>query len=456
MKQWRIWAILALIACLPIFWGHSTSPSLLTDSDTTYLLKAIREKQAPLSWFMGDWPLKNHFYRPLPTLAFELDNKLYGNNAAGYGWTNDILCVLCVLSLFWLIGELLSSPFLAFLGAWIFALWNIDNGYLLAVPCMWLAGAVVLIGLYRHSFRISRYIPAALVLVFLSLELLAPQMSINGHGQHPINWLPGRTASVMALFALIAMAAYVRYERARNRWLPPLPATALDRPTATRTGTRQIPKNPGFWLGITILATIAAFASYEQAVMLPAILLAQAVYLKLQRRQPNWPVHLWFWGILAAYMGLRHFVLPAGISTYQAQQLRHGPAAYQDLGMYLLPNTGQLYFLGLSLSEGIVMLLAPAAFATLLNFFATVTTIVQARRKWQLITTGWVISTLAFLPMAWVKQFDHYHFFPLALRTIFVLGVGQLAWNLVTTAASPPELQAPPRPSPAPGSLPHP
>jgi hypothetical protein len=167
MKGWRVWVLLALLACLPILLNHSSSPNLLADSDTQYLLKTIREKQAPMSWFTGDWPLANHFYRPLPTLTFELDNNLYGDNPAGYAWTNDILCALCVLALFWLLAEVSASPLWSFAGAAMFSLWTIDKGGLLSIPCYWGAGAVLLVGLFRHSFRIGRYVPAALVLFFL-------------------------------------------------------------------------------------------------------------------------------------------------------------------------------------------------------------------------------------------------------------------------------------------------
>src|ERR1051326_7696300 len=128
MRRWGIWVFLALLLCVPILLSHSRAADLLTDSDTAFLMKVVRERQAPLSWFTGDWPLGNHFYRPLPTLTFELDNRLYGNNPAGYGWTNAILCALCLLALFWMLSELSASPAWAFAGAAILALWNLDLG----------------------------------------------------------------------------------------------------------------------------------------------------------------------------------------------------------------------------------------------------------------------------------------------------------------------------------------
>jgi len=43
--------------------------------------------------------------------------------------------------------------------------------------------------------------------------------------------------------------------------------------------------------------------------------------------------------------------------------------------------------------------------------------------------------------MAWLKQFGHYHYWPLALRTIFVLGIARVAWDLVSIAACPPSCE---------------
>lgn len=456
MRRWGIWVLLAVLLCVPVLMTHSRNPDMLKDSDTAFLVKTIRERQAPMSWFVGDWPLGNHFYRPLPTLTFELDNRLYGDRAAGYAWTNAILCALCVLALFWLLAEVSTSPPWAFAGAALFACWNIDLGSLLATPLYWAAGLLILVGLYRHSFKFRYYLPASLVLCFLAGELTLPQMSVGYLNQFMIGWLPGRTASVMTLFALLAMASYGRYERSRDRSLLDPPPTATDPPASTRTGKAAIPKHARLWLGLALLFSAAAFASYEQAVMLPGLLFGQAVYLRLKRRVPDWKAHLLFWAMLGGYLALRHFILPSGVSSYQAQQFRHGPGVWQDLFGYGLPNFTQLVFLWAGLTESFWTIISPLTYSCILGVSSTITTIVKARSNWQTILAGWALSIVAYLPMAWLKQFGHYHYLPLALRTIFILGVGKLAWDLVLIAASPPALQAPRRLSPAPGSLPRP
>src|ERR1044072_9224000 len=146
MKGWRLWVLLALIVSLPVLFARSSAPGLLADSDTAFLFKVIREKKETLSWFAGDWPLANHFYRPLPTLTFELDNGLYGAIPAGYGWTNALLCALCSLGLLWLLAELFRSPVVAAAGAGLFSLWSLGIGESFVLPLFAVAGGCHLVG----------------------------------------------------------------------------------------------------------------------------------------------------------------------------------------------------------------------------------------------------------------------------------------------------------------------
>jgi hypothetical protein len=456
MKRGGVWSILAFLVSLPVLLAHSTNNTLLWDTDTSVLLRTLRERNAPLSWFTGDWPLGNHFYRPLPTLTFELDQRLYGTNPLGYGWTNAILCALCVLALYWFLVEISTSRPWALAGAGLFTLWTLDLGRYLTGPLLWACVPLILVGMYRHSFRVRSYIPACLVLYFFGLELAAPEMTSPSLSYSMIGWLPGRTASVMTLFALIATAAYARYERSRNVYLPPLPSKATDPPASTRSGKLAIPKGKALWLAVSALASTAAFASYEQAVMLPAILFGVAVYFRLQRRKPDWKVHLLFWGLLVGYLVLRHYILPTDVSRYQAQQFRGGgPGAWIALADYFLPTVSILPSLWVGLSVSLLVLLTNTVMSGIVAVVSAVTTAVEARRNWRPILAGWALSGLAFLPLAFIKPFGHYHYWPLALRAIFVLGLAKLTWDLVSIAVCPPVLKAPPRPSPAPGSLPH-
>ncbi|RYG37669.1 hypothetical protein EON81_05960, partial [bacterium] len=104
-RAWPGWLTIALCG-VAVWFSRVGSASLLQDSDTAVLLAKIRERGNPLSWFAGDWPLGNHFYRPVSTLSFELDNALYGNHAEGYGATNALLAIACIAALFWMLREL--------------------------------------------------------------------------------------------------------------------------------------------------------------------------------------------------------------------------------------------------------------------------------------------------------------------------------------------------------------
>lgn len=448
-----MWLVLTLLACIPILIHRASSPSLLADTDTVALLRAIRERQTPMSWFVTDWPLENHFYRPLPTLTFELDNALYGDWAAGYGLTNAVLAALCVVALFWMLRELFDSPSFGFCGAALFVLWTLDRGELLVLPVVVAALLSVIIGFIRHGLEGSRYLPAAFVLVFLATQVGGVQPLAG----RMIEWLPGRTASVMALFALLAMAAYARYERIAASPAPPSPLSSMDPPAATRTTTAASSVRVAWiWPILAALCAGASFASYEQAVMLPACLLGIAVVFRLRGRKPHWWLHVGFWVLLGGYLLLRAVILPSETSGYQSQQLRFGSGVWLDLSDYVLPNAATLPSAWIALELGLFALLTPNVLATLAGVAATVVTAVQTRRNGVTVLAGWALSSLAFLPMAWLKFFAHYHYWPMALRTILVLGVVKVAWDLLSIAACPPTLPAPRRPVPAPGSLPRP
>ncbi|MBL8040960.1 MAG: hypothetical protein JNM04_06385, partial [Chthonomonas sp.] len=104
--SWRLAIAVALVCSLLVLGSQSTSNDLHTDSDTHVMVTKIRERHDPVSWFFGDWPLENHFYRPISALSFELDNALYGDSGRGYFRTNAIIAALSVLALAWLVFEL--------------------------------------------------------------------------------------------------------------------------------------------------------------------------------------------------------------------------------------------------------------------------------------------------------------------------------------------------------------
>lgn len=451
VKRWFGALIAVILACVPIVLSRATNPGLLKDSDTDFLLTTVRQRNAPFSWFTGDWPLHNHFYRPVSTLSFELDNRIYGIHAAGYGLTNALLCAVCVLLLFWFLRELTDRPLLAGGGAVIFALQHVDYRFLLSTPVFWIALLAGVVGFVRHGFKFWLWAPAVLVLLYGCEELTG----VGGFGQGVIGWLPGRTATVMTVFALFAMACYARYERL-GEVRPEQPPTPLD-PPATRTTKIEASRTKAsiLWPIFSLVGTALALASYEQAVMLPAVMLAIAVTMRSDRFRVRWGWQAGFWALLVAYLLLRRAVLPTGVSAYQAQQFRHGPGVYLSLFGYGMPVVNSIPGFLITLESGWLCLLTVKPFAFALEAASNVTAFYQARRQWIPALAGYGMSFIAFLPMAWIKFFPHYNYWPMAMRSLFTATLLCVGYDLVLSACSPLTRQAPKRLDPAPGSLPH-
>lgn len=450
MKRWLIAFSLVLLSSLAIFLNASRSPSLLEDSDTRGLLHAIGERNAPLSWFASDWPLKNHFYRPVSTLSFEFDLRVHGNNAAGYGQTNALLAALCVLALFWLAREFTDSPLLSAASSLLFASWLLPSSIKewLHAGCLVLGGLSLLSVLFPGR-KFMRGIASLLVWIFVAVEMAG----IEELPPRTIGWLPGRTAMVMAVFALCAMAAYARYERTSGRRKSHEPSP-FDVP-ATKSSIQTVGKASLVWPILACVCTALAMASYEQAVMLPTALVIVAIGFALKGYRPHWLWHGAFWGMLLLYLAVRHRFVPNTVSGYQAQQLRSSANVLYSVLDYLFPSFWQLVK-ALQLSDmGWSVLLVPAFSSAVIYFVANGLAYFKARQHLWLTATGLALSVMTFLPMAWLKQFEHYHFWPMALRAIFDVGLLWTAISVSISAASRPALQAPARLNPAPGSLPH-
>jgi hypothetical protein len=440
----------AVLLSLFVLGHHAAARTMLMDTDTKVLLQNIQTRHAPFSWFLSDWPLYNHFYRPIPTLLFELDLRLYNYNAAGYGWTNAILCAASVLSLFWLVRELFDQPILALVATLLFTLWQTDTGYRLIDWLTWIALAVFVIGAIRHRKSWRAYVTATLSILFLQ-KLLIPFQPL---ASRTLDWLPGRTATSMTVFALLAMASYARYERLRGPQNKPAAPTPHDPPATKSAKVAQAQTKPLLAVAACIL-TALTLATYEQAVMLPACLLGLAVFFALSGYKPNWRLQAPFWGLLGAYLVLRHQVIPPGTSSYQAQQLRTSlSGTSMSLFGVAFPPLNELspFFASLQ-EERFYALLNNGFYAQLFSWTVVFAGIYQLRKEWKLALTGWALGVISFLPMAFLKFFEHYYYWPMALWTILVTTAALVACRLTVIALSPPALQTPPRSDPAPGSL---
>ncbi|HEY3780665.1 MAG TPA: hypothetical protein VGL56_06250 [Fimbriimonadaceae bacterium] len=468
MKKWGIGFIIVLLFCIPIFLHRETSQQLLKDTDTHTLVEAIRARNAPLSWFTGDWPLQNHFYRPLPTLAFELDNYLYKDNAPGYGATNALLAIACVLLLFWFLREFTNNPVLSSVSSCLFACWVSGSWF-------WQASAVVQYGSYVGLLvalyllfqkpipwpKVRVAVAAFLTLFFASSEVFGATVSpVEALSQNMIAWLPSRTVSVMVVFALLAMASYARYERVSAVKIQK-EITPLTPPATKGTAITKATKTAWLWAVVAVIGTALAFCSYEQAVMLPAALLGVAIAMRLQGYKSRWGWQAAFWLCLVGYMLVRKELLPPGNSDYQKQTLRFGPGVLLTLERYAFPYLAGFWESIGTLSTGLALLLMSDIYVSGLFFIANVTAYVESRRRFVLAFTGWSLSIITFLPMAWLRgagtpSFEYYNFWPLAFRSLFAVVLCWIGVDLLVIAVSPPELKAPARLNPAPGSLPRP
>ena len=452
MKRWRAAFLLAFLSALPILFATDRSPALLQDSDTKGILAAIRAAHDPLRWFRGDWPIANHFYRPISSLVFEADNALWGNAAAGYGFTNALLCFACVLALFWALREITDRPWPTASAAVVFSLWHVGPIGRIAELVGDLAWATLVVGAIRHRKDGRRYVPAVLTLFALSSELFP----IRPLGARMLDWIPGRTASTMTLFALLAIAAYARFERLRRPPAPPA-ATTPETPPATRSAVAsRAPGRAGPWAVVAVVATALALGAYEQAAMLPAVLVVVALALRAGGARPAWPLHAAFWGLLAVYAGLRWELLPHTVSSYQHQQYSSVRTAFWMEMEYVYPPLAGLFGIPETLSAGWLMLLNLETSLPVVRAVALTTGFWQARKEATLAIVGWAGSAVAYLPMAAFKLFEHYHYWPMAMRSALVVAIGAAGLRLAATAWCPPARPAPPRPRPAPGSLPRP
>lgn len=456
VRRWLPWLALPLIACGLIFANRAAGPGLLADTDTRVLLEAIRERQDPLSWFSGDWPLENHFYRPISTLFFEMDNALYGDASAGYGQTNALLAIACVLLLFWLVREATGIPWLAGSSSALFGLHHLSPSH---YQWLWWIGAalagIAAAGFFRFGFRRLGY---SLLIALAGLFAGSMLMPIYGLESRMILWLPGRTASVMTVFCLIAMAAYTRYERlSAPRVLAKATSTDIPLTKGDEKPSPRAKKTAWTWAGIALLATALALGSYEQAIMLPGAILGLAIILRVHHKwRVRWAWHGGFWALLLGYVGLRMAVVPTDASGYQAQQFRDGPGVIQDLLRYIVPEAWNLAMVADIFTLGAMVLLTPTIYQAVIGAVGNVSGYwagAVSKNRW-LFWGFLALALVTFLPMAWLKFFAHYHYWPHTMRAVWsVLLVAAVA-KAALSAASPPSQQAPARSDPAPGSLP--
>lgn len=427
MKRWLASLSIAVLASAWIAFQSPTSPSLLQDSDTAVLLNALEERASPLSWFLGDWPLQNHFYRPLSTLLFELDLALWGREGAGFGATNTALCILSVFALFWLIRETTDSPFLAGGASLLFANLHFTRPFPIA-NWLTLAAIATLSALIIRPENLKTAAYASLLWVFAAATASGTSSFYGGVQA----WLPGRTASSMTFLLLGSLAAFARFER-----------------------LRKPDDSHAHWIVLSFGLLALALGCYEQAVVAPGLFALVAWRYWLEGKRPSWAIVAGTVAVVGAYAIFRTQLIPLAPSGYQSQQFRTGPGVGMSLLGYAFP-AGQALWLGSSsLALGWAVGLTALPYSLALNLASNLAGLRAALARPGLLAFGWIASFVAFLPMAWLKPFAHYDYLPSALRMLLAIGLIGVAARATITAVSRRAIPAPLRPDPSPGSLPH-
>ena len=414
---------------------------LRTDSDTAVMLDAV-QRYGALRWLVGDWLLENGFYRPVSSLSIALDYALYGEAGWGFRLMNWLLMLLTAIGAWTLVrayARLTGSPSAEWLALGVGVALSLQQTGLTSVVAKWSAwwfvGAVVGIvasgkvlppslrfpplregnqvgggsSPLREESQIGAVPPAGRgnpkegVQVILALgalfwgfdRLLATEYS------RLITWVPSRTALLGALFSVWAMYALLQGALQR-RW---------------------------GWLVLGGALYLLALGSYEQPVMLVAVVGALALW---QRRNWGvWSARAFAVAALCAALtvALRFALLPAEPTTYQRQQLRSslsGPVF--SFLTELLPPVEQWQYWRAVGAHLEVLLIDRAGWDYLVGTFLYLGVLAAVLRWRGLLGGAWLWHALAFLPMAFLHFFEHYMYLPQLGKTLF--DVGLIAWGI--------------------------
>lgn len=412
-KRWR--GGLLLILAINLFGLHFffTPEDMTRDQenhDTRIMYKHLRYWDQPTKWLFGDWPLQNGFYRPLPALGFEADVRIWDNDFPKYKIFNWIVCVIAAFVLVAMVMSLTQSATIA-LGSGLFlSAWQTELLSMLPVQTTAFCASLVCCAgsLFAPKSMKIRCLAIAALVYYLGFEwanvVSLGDLSSQSFGYRTMGWPPGRTATLFGLFGLISLWGYCQWERLGN-WR---------------------------WLAVSSIGFIGAFMSYEQAVMLPALLTGCAIYLKLTGVRVHWAVHIVAWSLMAMY-AIWHFTdLP--FEERYAQQ--HGSAASSGVRWLLLwvyPAYGSFGELAnvFDPNIGLMAFLISSFWIAVLWIAINTSVWMSARREWKLLVFGLLSSAVVFAPMAFQLRLTHYLYMPLAFRAIFVTGLTLFAWKLI-------------------------
>lgn len=431
----------------------SSDQRLLADTDTRVMLVRIEQRSSPLSWFAGDWPLENHFYRPISTLLFELDLRLYGRQAWGFSLTNALLCAGTIIVLFWTLKILFRQNLLPFLATLFFA--SLHERAIL--PLGVVQGAAVLFAILslatlprapclgRTPRQQLLHVVGAFLLGAYAFSYLTISTPI---ASFVLGWIPGRTASSATLFLLTAIALFaLAYDlRFPDRALP----VAGSDPRARPRVPLRSPRLRAWALAGSYLALALALGCYEQAIVAPLLISLLALTAAPRLTRACALGILGTWAIAGLYLVARFSFVPTAPSDYQLQQFRLSLTPFLALAEYALPSSTSLYLALRAVEPSWIFLLTPLpyriAYRAVVELYGLGTVLREPRLRAALVFLA--LALIAYAPMAFLKPFGHYHYLPHAfLMTYAALLVALLAQRF-TLLLSPRPRPAPPRPDP--------
>ncbi len=408
MRRWGflLAGLVALNLGAAFYWHRDegiTHPENFENLDTRIIVENLQQPHSPWQWFTGDWVLGNGFYRPFPSLLYELDYALWGTNLLAYKWTNGALALLCALGVVWFVYELSKRRWLALASGFVFTLWQ--TGLLVSVPELlaWLALAgSFLWGLHKNDWRWGIATGCLLFAGIQELGFIPTQFDIHmaSFSYRAVGWIPGRTATLMTLFALIALASYCRY-----CW----------------TGRMG-------WGILSLLGLIGALGSHEGAVALPFLMaLCGFAVAKQGGRFYKWVlVGAIYILVLYAWVYLSAIPFP---SDYQMQRVKRYKTVSLTLANWLVPPSVPAWmqmeafrsvptsvFLPIFWGAMLVLVIYLVAMRGL--FWRKPASPVGHGFSWVAVV-GWLGSVIAYLPMMVVLPLMHYYYLPAVFRAVW-------------------------------------
>jgi hypothetical protein len=399
-KAVRVWAIgLGLILLLNLLgvarWHYDDG---LWDSfenlDTRVILQRLQQPHSVWAWFVGDWVLGNGFYRPLPSVLYQMDYWLWGDDLLRWKWTNGLLATANALVLVGCVYTLTGRQRVALLVGLAFTLWQ--TGFAPPIP-LWvgfgLLAAGVVWGYWQGDWRrgaVWGALAFALVVEWGFIGNL-PDIHTQSFAYRAMGWIPGRTATLMTLFALLALwgaAGYARTGRAR-------------------------------WAALTLGGFVGAMLCYEQFAALP-LLMALAVWAV---RPPQalairaGAVCLACLLLLAPYAAFYRAHIPTQ-TQYHQQRVKRQKTLPMTALTWLAPPAPEAWTQVDLAHTAPFSLLFPRFWLAQVGLAAYLVALrygLRSRFGW----LGWLGSLLAYAPAAPLLPLMHYYYLPAALRALW-------------------------------------